>query len=44
MMKRPQEGGFSKEDIPYGLRISDDCQRLEFHPGERMVLTQLIRL
>src|SRR3954452_23465107 len=27
----PSEGAFS-EDIPYGLRISDDCQRLEIEP------------
>jgi hypothetical protein len=39
----PSEGAFS-EDIPYGLRISDDCQRLEFHPHERMVLTQMMDL
>jgi hypothetical protein len=39
----PSEGAFS-EDIPYGLRISDDCQRLEFDPKERMVLTQLMEL
>jgi hypothetical protein len=39
----PTEGAFN-EDIPYGLRISDDCQRLEFHPRERMVLTQMMDL
>jgi hypothetical protein len=39
----PSEGAFN-EDIPYGLRISDDCQRLEFHPRERMVLTQMMDL
>ena len=37
----PSEGAFN-EDIPYGLRISDDCQRLEFDPRERMVLTQMM--
>jgi hypothetical protein len=37
----PSEGAFA-EDIPYGLRISDDCQRLEFHPAERMVLTHMM--
>lgn len=37
----PSEGAFG-EDIPYGLRISEDCQRLEFHPGERMVLTHMM--
>ena len=39
----PSEGAFS-EDIPYGLRISDDCQRLEFDPSERMALTQMMDL
>jgi hypothetical protein len=39
----PSEGAF-QEEIPYGLRISDDCQRLEFHPRERMVLTQMMDL
>jgi hypothetical protein len=29
----PTQGAFS-EDIPYGLRISDDCQRLEIDPIE----------
>ena len=28
----PTKGAFS-EDIPYGLRISDDCQRLEIDPA-----------
>jgi hypothetical protein len=42
-VEAPSEGAFS-EDIPYGLRISDDCQRLEFHPAERMVLTQMMDL
>jgi hypothetical protein len=37
----PSEGAFS-EDIPYGLRISDDCQRLENHPAERAVLTHMM--
>ena len=39
----PTDGAFN-EEIPYGLRISDDCQRLEYHPRERMVLTQLMDL
>jgi hypothetical protein len=39
----PLEGAFN-EDIPYGLRISDDCRRLEFDPRERMVLTQMMDL
>jgi hypothetical protein len=39
----PSEGAYS-EEIPYGLRISEDCQRLENHPRERMVLTQMMDL
>jgi hypothetical protein len=39
----PSEGAFS-EDIPYGLRISDDCQRLEFDRRERTVLTHMMDL
>lgn len=34
----------SAEDIPYGLRISDDCQRLEVHPGENQVLLRIMDL
>ncbi len=33
----PTEGEFN-EDIPYGLRISDDCMRLEADPVEHQVL------
>ena len=33
----PVSGGYS-EDIPYGLRISDDCQRLEVDPVENRTL------
>ena len=39
----PSEGAFG-EDIPYGLRISDDCQRLEADPRERLVLTQMMEM
>lgn len=39
----PPEGGFS-EDIPYGLRISDDCQRLEPDPVEHQVLMLMMEL
>ncbi len=39
----PSEGGFS-EDIPYGLRISDDCRRLEVHPYENQVLLLMMDL
>jgi Recombinase len=33
----PTEGAFD-EDIPYGLRVSDDCTRLEADPVEHQVL------
>jgi hypothetical protein len=39
----PSEGAFH-EDIPYGLRISDDCQRLEFDQRERLILTHMMDL
>jgi hypothetical protein len=37
------EGAFS-EDIPYGLRISDDCQRLEIEPTENQALMLMMDL
>lgn len=39
----PAKGAFS-EDIPYGLRISDDCQRLEVDPIENRVLMLMMEL
>jgi hypothetical protein len=39
----PTEGGFS-EDIPYGLRISDDCKRLEVEPTEHKALILMMEL
>lgn len=39
----PSPGAFS-EDIPYGLRISDDCQRLEIDPVENRTLTLMMEL
>ena len=39
----PSEGGFN-EDIPYGLRVSDDCRRLEVHPGEHQGLMLMMEL
>jgi len=39
----PPEGGFV-EDIPYGLRISDDCKRLEVDPHENQVLLLMMDL
>ncbi|MFT4111649.1 recombinase family protein [Silvibacterium sp.] len=41
--ERPTEGAFA-EDIPYGLRISDDCQRLETDPNENQALTLMMEL
>ena len=32
------------EDIPYGLRLSDDCVRLEVDPQESAVLVQMMEL
>ena len=37
------EGTFS-EDIPYGLRISDDCRRLEVDPIENNALMLMMEL
>ena len=39
----PSPGAFS-EDIPYGLRISDDCQRLEVDPVENSALMLMMKL
>jgi hypothetical protein len=39
----PTEGAF-REDIPYGLRISDDCQRLEVEPTENKILILMMEL
>ena len=39
----PTEGAFN-EDIPYGLRISDDCKRLEPDPAEHRALMQMMEL
>jgi len=39
----PTEGAFN-EDIPYGLRISDDCSRLEVHPTETKALILMMEL
>lgn len=33
-----------KEEIPYGLRVSTDCQHLEYEPGEMAVLTLMMEL
>lgn len=39
----PSDGAFS-EDIPYGLRISDDGLRLEVHPNENRALMLMMDL
>jgi hypothetical protein len=39
----PTQGALG-EDIPYGLRISDDCQRLEVDPAENRTLTLMMEL
>jgi hypothetical protein len=39
----PSEGAYN-EEIPYGLRISDDCQRLEVDPTENQALTLMMEL
>jgi hypothetical protein len=39
----PSPGAFS-EDIPYGLRISEDCQRLEIDPVENRTLMLMMEL
>jgi hypothetical protein len=40
----PREGGVFAEEIPYGLRISDDCKRLEIDPAENQALTLMMDL
>ena len=39
--ERPTEGAFA-EEIPYGLRISDDCKRLEVDATENQILLQMM--
>ncbi|HTJ28856.1 MAG TPA: recombinase family protein [Acidobacteriaceae bacterium] len=39
----PTEGAYG-EDIPYGLRISDDGLRLEIHPAENRALMLMMEL
>jgi hypothetical protein len=41
--KRPQEPRLV-EEIPYGLRVSNDCLHLEQHPEEIKVLVQMMEL
>src|SRR6266700_8198062 len=39
----PSQSAFS-EEIPYGLRISEDCQRLEIAPTENRTLILMMEL
>jgi hypothetical protein len=39
----PSDGAFS-EDVPYGLRIAEDGQRLEVHPRENQALMLMMDL
>ncbi|HUA97372.1 MAG TPA: recombinase family protein [Terracidiphilus sp.] len=39
----PLEGDFN-EDVPYGLRVSDDCLRLEPDPTEHRILMLMMEL
>jgi hypothetical protein len=39
----PTEGAYN-EDIPYGLRISDDCLRLEVNPTENQAMMLMMEL
>lgn len=42
-LEAPPEGAFA-EEIPYGLRISEDCKRLEVDPHENQVLMLMMDL
>lgn len=39
----PSEGVFA-EEIPYGLKISDDCRRLEVEPTENQALLTMMEM
>jgi hypothetical protein len=39
----PTEGAFP-EDIPFGLRISEDCKRLELDPNEQQTLLMMMEM
>jgi hypothetical protein len=41
--EEPTEGAYP-EDIPYGLRISEDCKRLELDPNEQQALLQMMEM
>jgi hypothetical protein len=33
-----------REEVPYGLRVSEDCLHLQEDPNEKQVLTQMLEL
>jgi hypothetical protein len=39
----PTDGAYP-EDIPYGLRISEDCKRLEVDPNENQAMLQMMEM
>jgi len=39
----PTDGAYP-EDIPFGLRISEDCRRLEIDPNEQQALLQMMEM
>ena len=39
----PTDGAYP-EDIPFGLRISEDCKRLEVDPNENQALLQMMEM
>ena len=41
--EQPTEGAYP-EEIPYGLRIAEDCKRLEVDPGENQTLLQMMEM
>ena len=43
LIASPRAGVFA-EEIPYGLRISDDCQRLEIEPAENQTLLTMMEM
>lgn len=40
----PTDEGVFDEEIPFGLRISDDCKRLEIEPREHQALVLMMEL
>jgi hypothetical protein len=41
--EKPTDGAYP-EEIPFGLRISDDCKRLEIDPLENQTLLQMMEM